>query len=71
MVEFVERTHWLDGEAVMGDHVDAQSRHRLADFADPQFEQRGHRARVLSGLQRREHPQFGNLERVDIDLDFR
>ena len=37
LVEPVERPHRLDIEAVIADHVDAEPRHRLADFADAQF----------------------------------
>src|SRR5262245_47831853 len=31
VIEAVERTHRLDGEPVMTDHVDAEPRHRLAN----------------------------------------
>ena len=33
----LERSHRFDIEAVIADHVDAEPRHRLADFADAQF----------------------------------
>ena len=71
VVELVERPHRLDRQSVIADHLDAEPRHRLADFADPQLQQRRHRARILSGLQRRQHAQFGHFKRVDIDLDLR
>src|SRR5437762_10132366 len=42
LVELVERPHRLDIKAVVADHLDAEPRYRLADFANPQLQQRGH-----------------------------